>query len=378
MAVTLLSLLLLSTPVLLVHGCGYSSTTCPTSSSENEQLARRQGETLQQKVTHLEDINTGLQEEVVGLRRTLSDQVEVQHVVNDHNKARTEINHLKLHQTELQKMMKRVENENEYLKSTMRKAGIISQADPAKTTRENQSRLPGVIATSNTQLCKALKTWQQDTGMECTTEDSPTCTAYDVVFAGRSVPVYCDEGSAHDWIVIQRRLNGTVNFNRDWHEYKEGFGDPDGEYWLGLKLIHKLTENGKWTLRIDMEDWEGNVRWAQYSSFHVSGEGKNFKLHIAGYRGTAGDAMTYHHGMSFSTSNKSNVDLQASRRNPDCSQDYRSGWWFGPCFKALLTGPYAGNCGYSCPYGEGLYWNTWRTGYSLKTVTMKIRPVVTK
>lgn len=45
--------------------------------------------------------------------------------------------------------------------------------------------------------------------------------------------------------VIQRRMDGMVNFYRPWEAYKDGFGDRSGEYWLGqchtalvLQVLH--------------------------------------------------------------------------------------------------------------------------------------------
>ena len=34
--------------------------------------------------------------------------------------------------------------------------------------------------------------------------------------------------------VFQRRLDGSLDFYRDWREYEKGFGDPSHEYWLGM------------------------------------------------------------------------------------------------------------------------------------------------
>ncbi|KAG9330912.1 hypothetical protein JZ751_021631, partial [Albula glossodonta] len=64
---------------------------------------------------------------------------------------------------------------------------------------------------------------------------------YTIFPAGHASPVqvYCDMGCEDSidndggkWTVIQRRMDGTVNFYRPWDQYKKGFGNPAGEYWL--------------------------------------------------------------------------------------------------------------------------------------------------
>ncbi|KAK3102900.1 hypothetical protein FSP39_014797 [Pinctada imbricata] len=35
------------------------------------------------------------------------------------------------------------------------------------------------------------------------------------------------------WTVFQKRINGNTDFYRGWNEYRDGFGNPTEEYWLG-------------------------------------------------------------------------------------------------------------------------------------------------
>ena len=98
--------------------------------------------------------------------------------------------------------------------------------------------------------------------------------------------VYCDQQKdGGRWTVFQRRLDGSVDFYRGWNDYKKGFGDLKGEFWLGLDKIHRLTSQGKNRLRVELEDWEGNSAYAEYNSFAVNSEGNNYKLSLGAYSG---------------------------------------------------------------------------------------------
>ncbi|NXU62088.1 ANGL1 protein, partial [Horornis vulcanius] len=69
------------------------------------------------------------------------------------------------------------------------------------------------------------------------------------------------------WAVIQKRTDGSVNFFRNWDSYKKGFGNIDGEYWLGLENIYMLTNQDNYRLLIELEDWSNKKVYAEYSSF---------------------------------------------------------------------------------------------------------------
>lgn len=49
--------------------------------------------------------------------------------------------------------------------------------------------------------------------------------------------------------VIQRRYDGSVNFYRDWNDYKSGFGSMNSEFWLGM-LQSGITRYSMETLSI--------------------------------------------------------------------------------------------------------------------------------
>ena len=71
-----------------------------------------------------------------------------------------------------------------------------------------------------------------------------------------------------------------------WDDYKKGFGDLKGEFWLGLDNIHRLTQQVKSHLRVDIADANGNTACADYSNFTVANERAKYKLGIGTYSGT--------------------------------------------------------------------------------------------
>ena len=68
----------------------------------------------------------------------------------------------------------------------------------------------------------------------------------------------------------------TINFishsllQRNWYEYKRGFGSPGYNLWLGLDNLHALTTQRQYTLRIDLYDWDNLRRTAIYRNFYVA------------------------------------------------------------------------------------------------------------
>ncbi|XP_025102408.1 uncharacterized protein LOC112568993 isoform X2 [Pomacea canaliculata] len=137
------------------------------------------------------------------------------------------------------------------------------------------------------------------------------------------------------WMVIQRRMNGSVDFYRNWTEYERGFGDPKGEFWLGLSLLHNITSRMRYKLHIDLGDGEGGCPYAEYSTFAVEGPETKYRLSVSDYTGTAGDSMKIHNKMAFTT-----YDQDNDRKKVNCAKESHGGWWYNSCHHANLNGRY--------------------------------------
>ena len=58
------------------------------------------------------------------------------------------------------------------------------------------------------------------------------------------------------WLPIQRRVSGSVSFDRTWSEYEEGFGDYNENFWLGE--TRELYDFCRWdVVRVDCESEVG-------------------------------------------------------------------------------------------------------------------------
>ncbi|XP_071780737.2 fibrinogen like 1B [Centroberyx gerrardi] len=198
---------------------------------------------------------------------------------------------------------------------------------------------------------------------------------------------YCDMEDGGGWTVFQRRRHGKVDFNRDWVDYRDGFGDFklwNDEFWLGNEHIHSLLSEGENLVKIDLMDWDGQRTHAFYENFRISDEENKYRLQYGPYSGRAGDALTGGagmveqwsaclSGMQFSTRDQDNDRyLQGS-----CAQENKAGWWFNRCHAANLNGKFYRGGKYQGQHDNGVVWGTWRgLWYSLRHTTMKVRPLV--
>ncbi|XP_043354459.1 ficolin-2-like [Dermochelys coriacea] len=183
--------------------------------------------------------------------------------------------------------------------------------------------------------------------------------------------VLCDmDTDGGGWIVFQRRVDGSVDFFRDWHSYKRGFGSRLTEFWLGNDNIHLLTSFGDNELRIDLTDFDNSHAFAKYKSFKILGETENYKLILGDFLGgNAGDSLSGHNNMLFSTK-----DRQQDPGSNACATTYKGAWWYGSCHSSNLNGMYW--LGAHSSFADGVNWQAGKGyNYSYKRSEMKFRPV---
>uniref|UniRef100_A0A8C8RAQ2 Tenascin N n=1 Tax=Pelusios castaneus TaxID=367368 RepID=A0A8C8RAQ2_9SAUR len=185
--------------------------------------------------------------------------------------------------------------------------------------------------------------------------------------AGQPMQVYCDMNTdGGGWIVFQRRKTGQLDFYKRWRNYVEGFGDPMGEFWLGLDKLHNLTSSTpiQYEIRIDLQT-SNDSAYAVYDFFQVASSRDRYKLSVGNYRGNAGDALTYHSGWKFTTWDRDN-DVALS----NCALTHHGAWWYKNCHLANLNGKYGEN-----KHSEGVNWAPWKGHvFSIPYTEMKIRP----
>ncbi|XP_055608710.1 ficolin-3-like [Uranotaenia lowii] len=187
--------------------------------------------------------------------------------------------------------------------------------------------------------------------------------------------VLCDqEYDTGGWIVIQNRFNGAVDFYRGWKEYKNGFGNLNGEFWLGLDKLHTLTYSAPYEIHVLLEDFENTTAIAKYSRFAIGNEHESYALtKLGNYSGNAGDGLGYHRGTKFST-----MDANYDEPGSNGAVEWTGAWWYRVGHHSNLNGQYLrGKVDGSRYHGKGMTWNPFRgDDYSLKRSRILIRKIV--
>ncbi|XP_063075744.1 angiopoietin-related protein 3-like [Engraulis encrasicolus] len=145
--------------------------------------------------------------------------------------------------------------------------------------------------------------------------------------------VYCDITTDGASTVIQRRQDGSLDFDQTWKTYEDGFGNFKGEFWLGLKKIYAIAQHNDTIVRIQAEDSKQGKHVVEYNLM-IEDASSDYAIHL---RSTDSDQLHpvgNKSAIRFSTKDHLNDENQ----DPSCANDYTGGWWFSSCGDINLNG----------------------------------------
>ena len=180
-----------------------------------------------------------------------------------------------------------------------------------------------------------------------------------------AVPYLCDSVTdGGGWIIIQRRTTGNVNFYRNWADYKTGFGTLDDDFWLGNDNIHAITSSGEYELRVELR-YNGKSAYAHYDKFALADELGKYALTLGSYYGTAGDSLSGHAGLPFTT-----LDRDHDTYSSNCAVVFTGAWWYGACHSSNLNGKWGEG------KNKGPRWSALTQDNAVSFSEMKIRKII--
>ncbi|XP_062135322.1 fibrinogen-like protein 1 isoform X1 [Drosophila sulfurigaster albostrigata] len=313
---------------------------------------------LTEKSTNLEICQVQLK----SLKSSLIDKDEKIKRISDNIQNNTE--HQKTLEVQLEKSKSKLIKQDEDIQLCQSKIDTLNRT--SENIREQQKRIELQLKDSQTKLIDKVKENQL-----CRAEVDKLSLTSCIPFGDSDVhqlkvsgigffDVLCDSQLAGPgWIVIQQRVGGNEDFNRDWATYRKGFGSYKNDFFLGLEKIHRITSLQRFELYIHLVAVNGSTYNARYDEFKISDEHSGYKLSLGKFDGTInGDAMRVSENMKFSTFDRDN-DIGFG----NCAVYWGSGWWYRICY----------DCNLNAQYRRDLYW--WaKNKIELKEAKMLIRP----
>lgn len=144
--------------------------------------------------------------------------------------------------------------------------------------------------------------------------------------------VFCDmqltvEGH-HGWTVIQRRIDGSVNFDRTLNEYQYGFGRLNGSFWLGLENIKRLLDKAAdgHQLYVAIYDSTYGVSQGIWDHFSLGSISSNWRIKLRNLKRDISSSSVI--GL-FDDANGRMFSTMDSTLDGECASKVGGGWWFG-------------------------------------------------
>ena len=192
-----------------------------------------------------------------------------------------------------------------------------------------------------------------------------TTDVYEIVLPNSTyIRVRCQmENKDGGWMTFQHHFSDRVNFTRNWHAYKVGFGSVEHDFWLGNDILHMLTSRVGITYDFFMKAFwfNGARKISMYKNFRIGNESTHYVLN---FKRKFKGRISLKNGTRFSTYDR--------LLDTDCASDERGGFWYKKC------GGFFPNARWlpseTDPEHETLmYWNTLNSNHSLMSTELMIR-----
>lgn len=254
-----------------------------------------------------------------GQIKTLESQIELINKVNkfEHEQTNSEIAKLKSELNDKNDLIDSSQNEITLLKS---ESEIFAREVNLKITL-----LTSDLEVKNEQISEYRQKMKENTAESCLEYGySNDLQVFKIPGIGPFVAPCESRIAGPGWMVIQRRIDGNIDFKRKWEDYKHGFGDLNGEFWLGLERIYKLTRSRRYELYVHMVNLTDHVLYSRYDAFEIGSETEHYKLKPLGeYQGTIRDSLRYNEGIEFTTFDRDN-DANSDK---NLASFFGGAWW---------------------------------------------------
>ena len=186
--------------------------------------------------------------------------------------------------------------------------------------------------------------------------------------------VFCDMTTdGGGWIVMQRRFDGSVSFYHNWNTYRDGFGDVNGEHWLGNEFVHQYINAYPTELIVEATAFDGEQIAVKMQNFEISDEASKYAMDYSTcevVKGNKNYCWDWIHtkGYKFSTIDQNNNKITL-RPELDCAIKFSGAWWHNDCFNVCLNGNYS--VIEPTTFGESILWKSFR-GYERSLIEAKM------
>lgn len=144
--------------------------------------------------------------------------------------------------------------------------------------------------------------------------------------------VYCEVNKG-GWTRIMNKVDRSIYFNKSLIEYKNGFGDIEGNNWLGLDHMRFILTNRNYKIRFELFNDINNIYYFEFNTFMIGSESEGYKITLSDLNSrNINPFINYMNGMKFSTYDSDNDKYEAG----NCALNYKTGWWMSSCYKFCL------------------------------------------